>query len=227
MHKERSYQKRVSERSRFYCSESEQQKKESKKSTKTHNANKKKPQNKAKQSLPYATTAFSDTHTCEPWDSFLKPLRQTTVSSAPVFDLFTSLASVLLLLAFSHALAFCLFPETVLLFCFGLGYTCGWILVVNVNGATKSMRIWSGSHALRKFYENWMDESAHWARVPFLPPTLVHLFTLLAPLVLFRKLCSKLTIFLFLIGFKMLKQFRYFTNLANLVDLVLVFYYVS
>ncbi|KAH0972628.1 hypothetical protein GBA52_024784 [Prunus armeniaca] len=40
-------------------------------------------------------------------------------------------------------------------------YTCGWILVVNVNGATKSMRIWSGSHALRKFYENWMDESAH------------------------------------------------------------------
>lgn len=63
MHKERSYQKRVSERSRFYCSESEQQKKESKKSTKTHNANNKKPQNKAKQSLP---TAFSDTHTCEP-----------------------------------------------------------------------------------------------------------------------------------------------------------------
>lgn len=49
--------------------------------------------------------------------------------------------------AFAHALAFCLFHETVLLFCFGLGYTCGWILVVNVNGATKSMRIWNGSHS--------------------------------------------------------------------------------
>lgn len=80
---------------------------------------------------------------------------------------------------------------------------------------------------LRKFIENWMDESAHWVRVPFFPPTLLHLFTLCAPLVRFRKLCSKFTIFSFLLGFKMLKQFRYFTNLANLVVLVIMFYSVS
>lgn len=109
------------------------------------------------------------------------PLRQTTVSSVRVFDLFTSLASVLLSFAFSTCIGVLSLSRNRFAFLFSLR------LHVRVDPCRKRERgneIYEDMEwvprledLLRKFYENWMDESAHCVSVPFFTPTLLHLFS--------------------------------------------------